>query len=75
MTTSLELLEAEAMKLPEAQRLLLAERLFQSTELAIPLDPEWEAEIARRIAEFDAGEVEAIPMEQVMANLRTKYGA
>jgi putative addiction module component (TIGR02574 family) len=75
MTTSLELVEAEAMKLPEEQRLLLAERLFQSTTADIPLAPEWEAEIARRIAEIDAGTVQAIPMEQVMANLRRKHGA
>ncbi|MEY4750422.1 MAG: hypothetical protein RIQ60_2636 [Pseudomonadota bacterium] len=74
MPTSLELLEAEAMKLPEAQRLLLAERLFQSTETAAPLDPAWEEEIRRRIKQVDTGEVSSRPWDEAMAELRTRFG-
>jgi len=32
----------------------------------------WDAEIERRIAQIDSGEVETIPFEQVMAGLRAK---
>ena len=58
--------------LPPDQRLALAYRLLASVEPAPDPDAEaaWEAEIARRIAEFDAGEVEAIPAAEVFAHLR-----
>lgn len=35
-----------------------------------PLHPAWEAEIARRVAEMDAGLVESIPAEKVFAEMR-----
>ena len=38
------------------------------------LDAAWEAEIARRIQQIDSGEVECIPWEAVMTEMRGKFG-
>lgn len=35
---------------------------------------EWEAEIARRIAEHDAGRGKSLSLEEVDAEIRAKYG-
>ena len=55
----------EALKLPEAERADVADRLYDSLESA-PRDVRaaWEAEIERRIQEIDDGTVELIPWEQ-----------
>jgi putative addiction module component (TIGR02574 family) len=57
----------EALKLPQADRLELAEALYES--LDGPTDPEidaaWAIEIQRRITSIDAGEGKMIPWEQV----------
>src|SRR6266498_3646485 len=48
---------AEALKLPEGERLEVAERLWESLEGAADADAAeaWSAEIERRIGEIDAG--------------------
>jgi putative addiction module component (TIGR02574 family) len=72
MPASLDALSEEALVLPPDQRLVLARRLLDSVDL----DPEpgaeaaWEAEIARRIARFDAGESQPIPAADLFARLR-----
>ena len=72
MPVTLEALAHDAMVLPPDQRVTLAYRLLASVEP----DPEpgadaaWEAEIQRRIARFDAGEIQTIPAAEVFAGLR-----
>ena len=70
MITSLETVEAAAMQLSAEERAELIERLIDTVLPAPPLHPAWEAEIARRVAEMDAGLVEGIPAEQVFAKMR-----
>ena len=70
MSLTLESRTAEALKLSAEERAELAERLLTSVEPPIPLHPAWETEIARRIADLDAGRAQAIPGEQVFAELR-----
>ena len=70
MPQSLEAVTAAALQLTVAQRADLAERLIASIEPPAPLHPDWEAEIARRIADLDAGRTKTIPGEQVFAELR-----
>ncbi|MBI4556226.1 MAG: addiction module protein [Candidatus Hydrogenedentes bacterium] len=57
----------EALGLPEQERAEIAGALLESLEP--PLDPEidwaWRDEVARRVAQFEAGEVKTIPWEQV----------
>ena len=58
------------MRLSAAQRAELIERLIDTVLPAPPLHPAWEAEIARRVADMDAGLTEPIPAEDVMAGFR-----
>lgn len=70
MSTSLDDVTKQALKLTAEERAELIERLADTVLPAPPLHPSWEAEIARRVAEMDAGLVESIPAEQVFAEMR-----
>jgi putative addiction module component (TIGR02574 family) len=61
----------EAAQLPEGDRTALAGLLIESLEPAPDPDVEaaWSEEIARRVAELDAGTVETIPWDQVRAEV------
>ena len=56
----------EALQLPEADRLDVAEALYQSVEGSPDADAEqaWSEEIARRIEGIDAGEVNFLPLDE-----------
>ncbi len=71
ISTSLEQLSADALKLTPAERVILADRLYSSvdTEQEFSLSKEWLAEIDRRIKEIDGG-METIPAEEVFAKAR-----
>ena len=75
MTVTLETVEATALQLSAEERAELIERLIDTVLPAPPLHPAWEAEIARRVAELDAGLVESIPAEKVFAQLRAMIEA
>lgn len=72
MPATLDALAHDALVLPPDQRMALAYRLLVSVEP----DPEpgtdakWEAEIARRIALFDAGKSQTVPAAEVFVRLR-----
>ena len=72
MPATLDTISKDALVLPPDQRAALAYRLLESIEP----DPQpgseaaWEAEIARRIARFDAGETPSVPASAVFASLR-----
>ncbi len=70
MNASLETVEAAALQLTAQERAELIERLIDAAAPPPPLHPAWEAEIARRVAEMDAGLIEGIPAEQVFAKMR-----
>jgi putative addiction module component (TIGR02574 family) len=74
MPKPIEVLEAEAMKLTPGERADLADKLWLSVHSREEVDAAWDAEIARRIQQVDSGEVECIPWETVMAELRAKFG-
>ncbi len=69
-----ELIE-QAMALPPAARLALADRLIDSVEESS--DPEWKtawaAELARRIEEYETGKVKAIPASEALARIRARH--
>ena len=71
MAKKLEELFREAAQLPEHDRATLAGLLIESLEPAPEADVEaaWSEEIARRVAELDAGTVKTIPWEEVRAEL------
>lgn len=74
MTTPIEAVEAQAMKLTPSERADLADKLWLSVNSREEVDAAWDAEIARRIEQIDSGEVECVPWETVMAEMRAKYG-
>ena len=75
MSRPLERLEAEALELPLQERALLAQRLLASLDDEPEEDPgeverAWEVEIERRLAEYRAGRMEAVPAAEVLARIR-----
>ncbi len=70
MSTPIEAVEAEAMKLSPSERADLADKLWLSVHSLDEVETAWEAEIAHRIEELDAGRTESIPYEVVRAELR-----
>lgn len=75
MDTTLQSLTAQALRLSIEERAELAETLLGSIAPPEVLDPAWEAELAHRVAELDAGRVDLIPAEQVFAELRALIAA
>jgi len=67
-------LEKQALALPPASRLRLAEKILASiTEFATPaIEKLWEAELARRTKEIKEGRAEGVPEDQVSAAARRK---
>jgi putative addiction module component (TIGR02574 family) len=74
MPTPTEQIEAEAMKLSPEERADLADKLWLSVHSHDEVEAAWDAEIARRIRQIDTGEVETVPWDTVMAELRAKLG-
>jgi len=72
MTT--EQLEQELMKLPVADRARLAERLIASLDADAEIEAAWTAEVHRRDEEMRTGAVEAIPLEDALTTVRTRFG-
>ena len=62
-------IEAEALLLSSQERAHLAEVLIASLDEDLALDQAWAAEAERRYEEIRSGRVQAIPAEQVMAEL------
>ena len=68
-------IETQALALPESERSALVARLLDSLESAFDDSPQavaaaWDEEIARRIADCDAGRTQGIPIEQVQAEIQ-----
>ena len=61
----------DAAQLPERDRATLAGLLIETLDPGAEADVEaaWSQEVARRVAELDAGTVETIPWEDVRAEL------
>lgn len=80
MAHILEKLENEALQLSPPERELLIHRLIVSLEGEPEDSPEaiakaWDEEIARRVADMEAGRTQWIPADEVMAKLRGKINA
>jgi putative addiction module component (TIGR02574 family) len=62
----------EALALPSIARAALADQLLASLELTSPaVDGVWRKEIEARLAAYESGRMEAVPLERVLA----KYAA
>jgi hypothetical protein len=73
---NIEDIEAAAAKLTPGQREVLIDRIREMNEEIV--DPEveaaWDTEIRRRIDEIDNGEAELLDFDEVMGEMREKYG-
>ena len=72
MSTAAEELLAQALKLAPEDREILAVQLTGSLVQPPARDGDWDAEIKRRIKAADTGRVPGIPVQKVMAELRTR---
>lgn len=70
MPATVDSLALDALSLPADQRVALAHRLLVSVEPEPGADAAWDTEIARRIAQFDAGEARTVPATEVFDRLR-----
>ena len=80
MAEILEKLEIEALQLSPPERERLIHRLIVSLEGEPKESPEaiakaWDEEIARRVADMEAGRTQWIPADEVMTRLRAKINA
>jgi putative addiction module component (TIGR02574 family) len=77
MGAMLEILENQALQLSPKERGELIHRLIVSLDGEPDDSPEliaqaWDEEIARRVADMEAGRTKWIPADEVMTRLRTK---
>ena len=69
-----EEIEQELLKLPLAERARLAERLIASLDEDAEIEAAWIAEVRRRDEELVSGKVKAIPLEDALTSIRTRFG-
>ena len=74
MSRRFETLRDKALTLSIEERSWLAESLFDSlrTDEERAIEAEWLKEVERRIDDFEAGRVKAIPADEVFCELKTK---
>ena len=72
MNTTLEILEAEALKLPPSERSHLLARLIASLDFDPQTEAAWEREADRREAALESGAVLEVSGPQAIARLRAR---
>jgi putative addiction module component (TIGR02574 family) len=70
MGMTLDMLEAEALKLPLGERASFAQVLLASLDEDTEIDEAWSSEINRRIAAIENGTVPLIPIADALAHVR-----
>lgn len=68
---SLQSVEAAALELSPEEGAPLAQRLLASLPRDLEVEADWDEEIKRRVADLEAGLIEAIPAEDVLAEARS----
>jgi putative addiction module component (TIGR02574 family) len=72
MSTNLEAIEAEALKLAPSDRSHLLEKLIASLDVDPEVEAAWALEADRRESEIESGASVAIPGPEVVARLRAR---
>ena len=73
MSISVEALEAEALNLSAGERARLVERLIASLDADPEVEEALAAEIERRQAQIDSGEISLIPGPETLAKLKGEF--
>jgi len=72
MSTPIEILEAEVLSLPRADRSRLVDRLIASLEKDPEWEAEWSAEADRREERIARGEAAWVPGPEAISRIRSK---
>lgn len=72
MTQTVAALFEAALALSEVERAELVELLTTTGAVSGDLHPAWGAELRRRAAEVDSGQVKAIPWDEVRREVRSR---
>ena len=70
MSSQLEAIEEQALKLSAEERAQLADRLISSLFGDHEVEEAWAAEVERRVREIDSGEAQLIPAAEAIARAR-----
>lgn len=70
METPFDKLTSEALKLTSSERAAFAQLLLESLDVDAEIDDAWAAEVGRRIAEYESGAVQGVPLSEALAHLR-----
>jgi len=73
MAATVEALEAEALRLPPADRARLIERLIASLDTDPEVEEAWAAEVERRQAEIGSGSVSVLSGPETLAKLKSDF--
>ena len=73
MPSNVDLLEAEALQLPPADRARLVERLIASLDADPGVEAAWAEEVERRNAEIESGAVALVPGPDALAELKAQF--
>ena len=76
MSEAAEKLKTALLELPVAERLEIADFLYESVPPPGGLvegTPEFDAMLQRRLEEMESGKVKSVPAEEVLERLRKKY--
>jgi hypothetical protein len=73
MSTSLEIVETEALNIPLCERVALSQVLFTNLGLDEDIEEAWAIKVERRNADIDRGLQSTSTLSDVMQRLRAKY--
>ena len=73
MSTSLEALQADALRLSPKDRALLLDRLIASLDADGEVEAAWDAVADQREAEIEAGTAKVVPLEVAIARLEARF--
>jgi putative addiction module component (TIGR02574 family) len=71
MSSQLEIIEAEALKLQPADRSLLVEHLLASLDSDEEVEAAWAVEVEKRITDLDNGAVVGISLQDTLTQIRS----
>jgi putative addiction module component (TIGR02574 family) len=73
MSTTLETVQAEVMRLSPKDRARLLDRLIASLDADTEAEAAWDALADQRESEIDAGAVEPLPLDAALARLEARF--
>ncbi len=73
MSTTLETLQAEVLRLSPKDRARLLDRLIASLDADAEVEAAWDALADKREGEMDANTVQAVPLAAALSRLETRF--